>query len=366
MLCATGYSHTITLSDHGVVYSFGRNHSGQLGLGHRNDVPLPKAISSLPKIKQVSCGSHFAFCIDEKACIWSFGKNSKGQLGTGNTTQINYPKKIEDIPPAFSVSCGFFHTLIITDDSNLWSCGYNKNGQLCLGNQEDQLTFQQTSFSGVVMISLGYCHSFFQNDKEEIFSCGENADGELGLGHFDDSHVPTLIPDLPSNIVQFNCGAFHSLFLDAEGNVFSTGLNQVGQLGLGHNTNQNVLNQIPNIPPIKFITSIGFSSYLIDLEGNVWSFGYNSDNQLGHGDIIDRNIPTRIEGLTDIQQVSHGSTASYLLLKDSENTIFVAGRSLLVTEIEDPIPNFQRMNSKYFKIWGEKTNFNSRAKSARK
>ena len=96
---------------------------------------------------------------------------------------------------------------------------------------------------------------------------GANADGALGFGHFDDSHVPTLIPNLPSNIVQFICGAFHSLFLDAEGNVFSVegnvffvGLNQVGQLGLGHNTNQNVLNQIPNIPPIKFIAFIGFSS----------------------------------------------------------------------------------------------------------
>ena len=366
MLCANGYNYTITLSDNGVIHSFGRNHSGQLGLGHENDVPLPKPISNLPRIKQVSCGSSFSFCVDEKACIWSFGKNNKGQLGTGNTTDYNYPKKIENIPPVLYVDCGYLHTLIITNDSNLWSCGYNKEGQLCLGNQEDQSTFQQTSFSNIVMISLGYSHSLFQNDKEEIFSCGFNEDGELGLGHFRDSLVPTLIPNLPSNIVQFICGGFQNLFLDVEGNVFSVGSNHFGSLGLGHNKNQNVLNQIPNIPPIKFISSIGYSCYLIDWDGNVWSFGYNCDGQLGHADKIDRNVPTKIENLKNIQQVSHGSTASYFLLKDSENTIFVAGRSILVTENEEPISKLQIMQSKYSDIWGERTNFGSRAKSARK
>ena len=46
--------------------------------------------------------------------------------------------------------------------------------------------------------------------------------------------TPSLIPDLPSNIVQFVCGAFLSLFLDSEGNVFSVGSNSDGKLGLGN------------------------------------------------------------------------------------------------------------------------------------
>ena len=33
MACNTGASHTITLSNEGIVYSFGRNNCGQLGLG---------------------------------------------------------------------------------------------------------------------------------------------------------------------------------------------------------------------------------------------------------------------------------------------------------------------------------------------
>ena len=34
MACVSGSYHTITLSDDGTAYSFGRNREGALGLGH--------------------------------------------------------------------------------------------------------------------------------------------------------------------------------------------------------------------------------------------------------------------------------------------------------------------------------------------
>ena len=46
-----------------------------------------------------------------------------------------------------------------------------------------------------------------------------------------------------------------------------------GQLGLGHNTNQNELKKIPNIPPIKIISCVNACCYLIDFEGNLGVLG---------------------------------------------------------------------------------------------
>ena len=194
--------------------------------------------------------------MDYKGSIWSFGQNIFGQLGTGNRnrTDFDVPQKLINIPPAISVSCGEYHTLIITNDSNLWSWGANSNGQLCLGYQENQMKPQKTSFSNISKISTGYQHSLFQNNKRKIFSCGYNHVGQCGLGHFNSPQItPSLIPNAPSNIVQFVCGGVLSLFLDSDGNVFSVGYNWFGQLDLGHNTNQNVLNKIPNIPFIQTI-----------------------------------------------------------------------------------------------------------------
>ena len=144
---------------------------------------------------------------------------------------------------------------------------------------------QKTSFSNISKISAGWSHSLFQNNNGEIFSCGSNQQGTCGLGHFDHPQItPSLIPNAPPNIAQFICGSHHNLFLDSEGNVFSVGANDFGQLGLGHNTKQNVLNKIPNIPSIKIISCVSESCYLIDFEGNLWTFGNNNRGQLGHGD----------------------------------------------------------------------------------
>ena len=265
---------------------------GQLGLGHNNDVLLPTPIPNLPKINMISCGGYFTVCVDYEGFVWSFGKSNYGQLGTVNRTRNNVPQKLQNIPPVLSVDCGSSHTLIITNDSNLWSWGRNDYGQLCLGDTENRSIPQKTSFSNIAEISAGSVHSLFQNNKGEIFSCGYNECGECGLGHFNSPQItPSLIPNVPSNIVHLVCGSHHNLFLDSEGNLFSVGRNYSGQLGLGRNTNQNVLNKISNIPPIKTISCVSSSCYLIDFEGNLWNFGFDPFSQLGHGDITQKNAP---------------------------------------------------------------------------
>ena len=368
MACTCGSEHTITLSDDGTLYSFGRNSEGQLGLGNNNAVSLPTPIPNLPQINMISCGAYFTVCVDYEGFIWSFGDNEHGQLGTGNTTDYNVPQKLVNIPPVLSVSCGYEHTLMITNDDNLWSWGINDSGELCHGDEEERSKPQKTSFSSIAKISTGFYLSLFQNNKGEIFSCGYNEDGACGLGHFDSPQIkPSLIHNAPSNIVHFVCGSNHSLFLDSEGNIFSVGSNWDGELGLGHNTNQNVLNKIPNIPPIKTISCVGASSYLIDFEGNVWSFGYNEFGQLGHGDKEDKNAPKVINTLKDIQQISYGSRGQHFFVKNSQNQIFITGdnsRGQLGTGDTQSLSTPKEINSQYSTIWRDE--FYSRAKSARK
>ena len=369
MAACCGGAHTITLSNNGTLHSFGYNHYGQLGLGRNNDVSIPTPIPNLPKINMISCGSSFTVCVDYEGFMWSFGKNDYGQLGTGHTTAQHVPQKILEIPLVLSVSCGHAHTLFITTDSNLWSCGFNNSGQLCLGNKETQMKPQKTSFSNILAISTGVFHSLFQNDKGEIFSCGFNQQGQCGLGHFNNPQIiPSLILNLPSNIVQFVCGSSQSLFLDSEGNAYSVGYNGHGSLGLDHNRNQNILNKIVNIPPINTISCVFASCYLIDFEGNLWTFGNNNYGQLGHGDKTEINTPKLVNTLKDIQQISHGSCGSHFIAKNSQNQIFVSGRNhcgQLGTGDAQSVSIPKEINSQNSTIWRGEVH-NSRAKSARK
>ena len=367
MACVCGYDHTITLSYDGTAYSFGRNYFGALGFGNGDDVSLPKPIPNLPKINMISCGGYFTICVDYEGFIWSFGCNESGQLGTGdNTTGFNIPQKILNLPPVISVSCGENHTLIITNDDNLWSCGSNNDGQLCHGDTKDRSIPQKTSFSNISKISSGY--ALFQNNTGEIFACGDNKYGQCGFGHLIHPQItPSLIPNVPSNIVQFVCGAHQSLFLDSEGNVFSVGYNEYGELGLGHNTNQNELNKIPNIPPIIIISCVGSSCYFIDFKGNLWSFGKNEDGQLGQGDKTNKNAPKVINTLKDIQQISYGSCGDHFFAKNSEKQIFATGQNYcgqLGTGDTQSVSIPKEINSQYSTIWRDE--FHTRAKSARK
>ena len=370
MKACSGEHHTITLSNDGTLYSFGKNYQGQLGLGHYNEVSLPTPIPNLPRISKLSCGYNFTACVDYEGFMWSFGQNVDGQLGTGNKTNFNIPQQIQDIPPVLSVSCGAHHTLIITTDSNLWSCGFNKFGQLCLGDRDNeyQMKPQKTSFSNISKVSTGNCHSLFQNNKGEIFSCGHNEYGECGLGHFKSPQItPSLILNLPLNIVHFVCGENQNLFLDSEGNVYSVGHNWYGSLGLGHNTNQNVLSKIPNIPPIRTISCVNSSCYLIDFEGNLWTFGRNDRNQLGHDSNTNIKDPKVISILKDIKQISYGSCGLHFMAKNSQTEIFVVGHNnygQLGTGDKELVSIPKEINSQYSTIWGDE--FQSRAKSARK
>ena len=243
----------------------------------------------------------------------------------------------------------------------MWSCGANNLGQLCHGDKEDRSMFQKTSFSNISKASAGYRHSLFENNKGEIFACGDNQWGQCGLGHLNSPQItPSLIPNVPSNIVQFVCGEYETLFLDWEGNVFSVG-DIVMLCSVG------ILNKIPNIPPIKIISFASSSCYLIDWEGNLWTFGDNGYGQLGHGDYTDIYTPKIINTLKDIQQISYGSCGTHFFAKSSLNLLFAIGDNAhgqLGTGDKKTALIPKEINSQYFNIWGAE--HHSRAKSARK
>ena len=281
------------------------------------------------------------------------------------------PQKILDLPPVESVCCGREHTLIITNNSNLYSCGRNDCGQLCLGNKRAMFSYTQTSYSNISKLSAGSMHSLFQTFEGKIYGCGANNVGQLGMEDDDNRLSPCLIPNQPPNIIQFSCGYSHSLFLDSEGNVSNRRYN----LGLGPNSDQiaskNKLTQIQNIPPIESISCASDSNYLLDFEGNLWSFGYNEYGQLGLGDNVNRDIPTKNPYLTCIKQISSGTYSdcgNHCLVKNFQNQIFVMGKNnvgQLTCPKSTKICVPKEIDSKYFSMWGSGPQ-RSNAKSARK
>ncbi len=88
----------------------------------------------------------------------------------------------------------------------------------------------------------------------------------------------------------------HVLMVDDMGNVWASGKNDYGQLGLDLPSDVTVTRptQVPSLQNITKVYTMGNSSYAIDSAGYMYSWGQNDKCQLGNGNRINQFSPINI------------------------------------------------------------------------
>ncbi|XP_054155256.1 RCC1 and BTB domain-containing protein 1-like [Oppia nitens] len=217
--------------------------------------------------------------------------------------------------------------IIVTKDDNVFAFGYNKYGCLGLGHNnpiQEPTRLEELCYKEIA--SIAYCGyyviAFTANG--DIYSWGYNNNGELGIGTTVNSNRPNLIDGLVGKrIVDISCGYDHSLALTATGDVYSWGDNSYGQLGNGNNFDiQSVPHKVKGFDSQEVIQiSCGYyHSMAITKAGHVYGWGYNSEGELGLGNDISQTIPTKINIMNGviINKVVCGQYHSLLLSTDGD------------------------------------------------
>ncbi|XP_033122621.1 RCC1 and BTB domain-containing protein 1-like isoform X2 [Anneissia japonica] len=87
---ACGQTFSLALTQHGEIYGWGYNGNGQLGLGNNVNQPSPCRVSSIQNtvVSQIVCGYAHALALSDTGVLFAWGANSYGQLGIGNKANL--------------------------------------------------------------------------------------------------------------------------------------------------------------------------------------------------------------------------------------------------------------------------------------
>lgn len=103
----------------------------------------------------------------------------------------------------------------------------------------------------------------------------------MGIGSTNNVAAPTLVTSL-SNINQICACASHTIFLTKSGEVYATGDNFVGQLGVGDFSNRNIPTKVANTLPSNVSSIIcRYSFSFANLPPQMYSWGQNAYGETG-------------------------------------------------------------------------------------
>ncbi|KAK1751605.1 alpha-tubulin suppressor protein Aats1 [Echria macrotheca] len=170
--------------------------------------------------------------------LFALGSNGSGQLGIGHREDVSVPKPVP-LPPASSVTtiaAGGNHTLLLTSDGTLFGAGDATSG--AIGSSPSDSQFHQlATASPVTHIAASWTASFFTTGSPPtaLYALGTGLKGELGLGQLIiRTPSASLVPNFPpqgTHIVDLSASMAHAVAVLSDGSVWGWGAARKGQLG---------------------------------------------------------------------------------------------------------------------------------------
>uniref|UniRef100_A0AAR2KZP6 HECT domain-containing protein n=1 Tax=Pygocentrus nattereri TaxID=42514 RepID=A0AAR2KZP6_PYGNA len=99
-----GEEHTAALTKDGGLFTFGNGSRGQLGHDSTNNEPLPRRVLELmgTEVSQIACGKHHTLAfVPSTGLVYAFGCNAHGQLGLGTRGHAKIPMPVRNIQPPY-------------------------------------------------------------------------------------------------------------------------------------------------------------------------------------------------------------------------------------------------------------------------
>ncbi|KAI8054669.1 regulator of chromosome condensation 1/beta-lactamase-inhibitor protein II [Syncephalis plumigaleata] len=340
---AAGGMHTVVLDDQGQLWSWGCNDQFALGRSSSEDegyIPTKMQVEDEDvRFVKVVCADSMTIALSEDGTVYTCGtfRNSRGSLGFNPGTDVQKQLTILRALVGFvivDIACGVDHVLALSNSGVIfqWGCGEQAQlGRRVLERHETQATIpRELWIPGAKVIGAGSFCSFAYTHDGTLYAWGLNNYSQTGIdpedGGFEMEIVhPTKVRAMSqsnmSPVVQIHGGEHHTVALLENGEVWTWGRGDSGQLGIpmdqvrelnkkmaeerGENTEEISKHKLAVAwpqhvttftRPIRKIAAGGNHSLAVDDDAKVYSWGYGDSMQLGSGEEDDRPTPEPVGG----------------------------------------------------------------------
>lgn len=294
---SAGDSHNLVLLSNGEVWAWGDNTYGQLGDGTQTTRDTPAKVQGLSNVIAVAADGASNLALKRDGSVWAWGNNYYGQLGFSGPAYVTVPTQIETLQDVVGVTSG----AALTGDGSVWTWGYNEDGQLGDGTRTNRAVPAKISITDVTRLIAGGSSRYAELQDGSVWFWGRIQEGELVDGTATNQLTPAAMPAL-QGYTQIAAGVSQALGVAPDGSIRAWGRNEVGEIGDGTKTLRNTPVIVKNLPknPLGLAAGNWFSA-AITADGNIWTWGRNDYGQLGRGLIFDnRPYPQKILGLAAV------------------------------------------------------------------
>ena len=296
----TGGNHYGCALSGGDAYCWGENKYGELGTSDTSFRESPARVIGLPNGQVTAiAGSLTSTCAIASGLVYCWGRNQNGQLGIGTYQDSDTAQPVLGIDgAAVALTTGSDHACAITENRSVFCWGHDDNGALGVGQYVGDSTVALPSLlTGAEQVSIASVHACGLADGA-VYCWGTGSDGELGDGNYSDSNAPVPVTGLGDSVTAMftaPCGASKDASCAIRaGVVYCWGSNDGGRLGNGSTENRGEPSEVWLPAPAVAIAGGAYHACALLEDDTVWCWGSGDRGQLGDGTGANSYTPVQV------------------------------------------------------------------------
>ncbi|KAF0684214.1 Aste57867_23800 [Aphanomyces stellatus] len=280
------------------IYSYGDGYLGTLGHGSYEQVPTPTPLEAFQglELTRLSTGWSHAGVLDADGKAYVFGRthhfrnvirainmrrlapwfldfaNFLGRhrsVESFTPTEVLLPEKVVDI------ACGATLSLFRTESGKLYANGGNLFGQCGVGHEAATVWEPElVKMPPIQQMAGGFQHAMALTVDGQVYSWGKGERGQLGYGTVNLSAPQHLVALREQHVRAVDVGFNYSVALTEKGELYAWGkLMGADQHGRKTGEDQTVPRLVRTSAPVVDMKSSHFHTFLLTEDGKMWVLG---------------------------------------------------------------------------------------------